>query len=348
MSDHSKHSLFFIRSHPSFSEGTLLKLDDTLVPAASLDPSFGQKFNTIPENEYEVTGYLLPDRGDGLPGFISSADVLLCPPFAENVPPGKCPVLITCQRVISDADPLFSDNPNNIGIFGITVEEDLHRQVLSIPLPPKFPQIRSVTLTDTLKDLGIESYEDPTPEDIANGRALWLHTGHIGPGFYQMDLKLEHGRILRVRFIKLFPPEFNARYETLKNAQANTPVAAHRDISMPVSLYHAHPEDNDIYEFPAAMMNQALAFATEWGENFRKPIDERMLRIYPSLKPEQIIRLKEIADAAEACILKLAEDELAGRIDESDIAMIARQKHPWIDERELYRLRNIGMYWARK
>ena len=102
------------------------------------------------------------------------------------------------------------------------------------------------------------------------------------------------------------------------------------------------------YEFPIEMMNHALALATEWGENFRKPINERMRLEYPELTDDQIDRLKRIADEAESCILSLADDELAGKISESDIVPMARQRHAWVDEQQLYRIKNYGMYWARK
>ncbi len=347
MNDQTKYSLFFVKTFQGFAEGTLFELEDRIVSAASLDPTFGQKFNTIADSEYQTLGYRLPDRGDGIPGFIAKDDVLVCPPFAENVPPGKCPVKITYQRVLSDADPSFDDNPNNIGIFGIYVDENLHWQKIVVPLPENFPQISHVTLTNTLKGFEVDSYEIPSLEQIDNRQAYCLHVGHVGPGFYEMDMRLERGRCLRLRFIKFFPPEFEARYEQIANAVSSTGSFVRPADSMPVNLYHSHAEDNE-YEFLAEMMNHALEFATEWGQNFRKPIDERMLRIYPDLSADQIARLKKLADEAESYILRLAEDELAGNISESDIVPMARETYPWVDESQLYRIKNIGMYWARK
>lgn len=341
------YALFFINQHSHFPDGTLLELEDQIVSAASLDPTFGQKFSTITDSEYQTLGYRLPDRGDGIPGFIARDDVLACPPFAENVPPGRCPVRITYQRVLSHADPSFDDNPNNIGIFGIYVDENLHWQKIVVPLPPEFPAISRVTLTNTLKSYEVDSYEVPSLEQIDHVQAYCLHVGHVGPGFYEMDMRLERGRYLRVRFIKLFPPEFESRYEQIKNAVSSTGSFVRPSESMPVNLYHSHAEDNE-YEFPAEMMNHALELATEWGENFRKPIDERMLRIYPNLSADQIARLKKLADEAESYILRLADDELAGNISESDIVPMARERYPWVDESQLYRIKNIGMYWARK
>src|SRR5690606_19517097 len=294
------YGLLFLRNDSPFPEGTLLELEDNLVSAASLDPTFGQPFNTIADADYETMGYRLPDRGDGIPGFIAKDDVVPCRPFAENVPPGKCPVKITYQRVISDADPSFDDNPNNLGIFGISVTPDLHSQKIVVPLPAKFEPIRRVTLTDTLKQLVVDAYETPSLESLDGGPAYCLHISHVGPGFYEADIRVGRGRFIRIRFIKFFPPDFEARYEAIKNV---TPKAAEtrRGESLPVNLLH----DRNEYEFPVEMMNHALALATEWGENFRRPINGRMRLKYPNLAGDRIDRLEKIADEAESCILGL-------------------------------------------
>lgn len=342
-----KYSLFFIKESPHFDEGTLVELEDNLVSAASLDLTSDQRFNTVPKGDFEIMGYRLSDRGDGIPGFIGKDDVVPCPPFAENVPPGRSPVKVTYQRLLSDADPSFEDNPNNIGIFGVNIEENLHWQKIIIPLPDKFPQISAVTLTDTLKKFEVDNYESPSLEQTENGTAYCLHVGHVGPGFYEMDVRLERGRCLRVRFIKLFPPEFAARYKLVKDGAYTPPIFERPAGSLPVNLFHSHPDDLDL-EFPVEMMNYALELATEWGENFRKPIDERMRRKYPELTTDEIARLKALADEAESFICHLAERELAGEIGEYDIVPLAWEKYPWVGEHQLSRLKNIGMFWARK
>ncbi len=347
MDQPTKYSLLFLKDSPHFDEGTLVELEDNIVSAASLDATFGQKFNAIPDADHEIFGYRIPDRGDGIPGFVGKDDAIACPPFAENVPPGRCPVKITYQRVLSAADPLIDDNPNNIGIFGITIDQNLHWQKIVIPLPDTFPEIVSVTLKDTLKDLEVDAYESPGLEQLENGKAYCPHIGHVRPGFYEMDMRLGRGRYVRIRFIKFFPPEFTERYEALKAGTYNSQIAERPADSMPVNLLHSHPDDLDL-EFPIDMMNHALVLATEWGENFRKPIDERMLLKYPELSTDEIARLKKLADEAESYILHLAERELAGEIGEYDIVPFAKEKFRWVADDQLSRIKNIGMYWARK
>jgi hypothetical protein len=100
--------------------------------------------------------------------------------------------------------------------------------------------------------------------------------------------------------------------------------------------------------FSEEILNAALRIKTEWGENFRKPIDERILREFPHLSRDEIAELDKIAGRAEQFIYKLAERELYGEISETDIIGKARIEIPWIDDANLFRLKNIGMFYARK
>lgn len=98
----------------------------------------------------------------------------------------------------------------------------------------------------------------------------------------------------------------------------------------------------------AEILNAALELATEWGENFRKPIDERMKAKFPGLTDGEISDAESIAKTAESRIYELAEMEERGEISETDITRIAAEEFPWIDAGQIARLKNIGMYYARR
>jgi hypothetical protein len=100
--------------------------------------------------------------------------------------------------------------------------------------------------------------------------------------------------------------------------------------------------------FTAEMKNAALELATEWGENFRKPIDGRLLERFPELQPEDVAPLCNAALAAESFIYELGEREFRGEISEGDIAPLARREFAWLDDSNVYRLRGIAMFYARK
>ena len=105
---------------------------------------------------------------------------------------------------------------------------------------------------------------------------------------------------------------------------------------------------DDANRFSAELLNLALEFKTEWGENFKQPIDERILRKFPALTTAEIKELDKIADEADSFICDLAEQELDGKILESDIISQTRLRFPWINDGNLFRLKNIGMFYARK
>lgn len=96
------------------------------------------------------------------------------------------------------------------------------------------------------------------------------------------------------------------------------------------------------------VLNAALEFATEWGENFRKPIAERMLVRFPELSEAEIAEIEAAVRKAEYRIYEIAEMEMRGEISESDITRIAAEEFPWLEGHHIGRLKNIGMYYARR
>jgi hypothetical protein len=96
------------------------------------------------------------------------------------------------------------------------------------------------------------------------------------------------------------------------------------------------------------LLNTALGLATEWGENFRKPIHDRLREKYPDLTDERIEEITTLVRLAESRIYALAEDRNSGTITESDAARIARAEFPWLDHSNIARLSNIGMYYANR
>lgn len=96
------------------------------------------------------------------------------------------------------------------------------------------------------------------------------------------------------------------------------------------------------------ILNACLELVTEWGENFRKPIGDRIKSKFPGLTDDEISEAETIAKTAESRIYTLAEMEERGEISENDIGRIAAQEFPWLDGDHISRLKNIGMYYARR
>lgn len=100
--------------------------------------------------------------------------------------------------------------------------------------------------------------------------------------------------------------------------------------------------------FSDELLNTTLELTTEWGENYGKPIDERILAKYPDLTPDEIAALTKKSREAEYFIYSLAERELAGEISEGEIPQLAVKEHPWLNSQNTARLTGIGMFYARK
>ena len=100
--------------------------------------------------------------------------------------------------------------------------------------------------------------------------------------------------------------------------------------------------------YSTEILNHALELATEWGDNFRKPIAERMKTKFPELPDEQIAEIEALVRKAEYRIYEIAAMEETGQIAEAEITTIAAREFPWMDAAHLGRLKNIGMYYARR
>ena len=96
------------------------------------------------------------------------------------------------------------------------------------------------------------------------------------------------------------------------------------------------------------VLNAALELATEWGENFHKPIGDRMKARFPGITDDEIDKAEAIAKRAESRIYELAEMEERGQLSESAITRLASEEFPWMESGHIGRLKNIGMYYARR
>ncbi len=110
----------------------------------------------------------------------------------------------------------------------------------------------------------------------------------------------------------------------------------------------SEPHQKTDSEYSDELLNAVLDLVTEWGENYGKPINERILTKYPGLSSTEIDDLTKLAREAEHYIYKLAEMELEGDLGEMDIIPEARKRLAWLDSSNAGRLKNIGMFYARK
>lgn len=296
------YSLFFLKPNEYFPEGTLFELSDS-------EP------------------VCLPDGGNGEAVFIDRKRLVPCPEFAENVPPGQCPVTITS----------FSDSD----LSGVIVDVTLHYQVIDVPLGAQIAEVLSATVTDRLHGWQADRYESAAVEGKYR-----LHIGHLGPGFYEAIFEFPDREPLRMTFIKFFPKQFIDRYEEIVGGeQLKSCGTDFPEIPFPMIASKPHQRGD---AFSAELLNYALKLTTEWGENYGKPIDERILRLFPELSDDEIASLTKLSRDAEYYIYDLATQELDAKIREDQIVPLAREKFTWLDRDNAARLAGIGMFYARK
>ncbi|MBK8305072.1 MAG: hypothetical protein IPK98_17415 [Chloracidobacterium sp.] len=271
---------------------------------------------------FELAGGTLPDRGDGESIEIDPAIIVECHPFAENVPPGQCPVQITS----------FSSGE----LSHVRLDQTIHWQKLEVPIAPS--SISSINVLDRTRDFEADHYEAPSGDEDQHYR---LHIGHLRTGFYAAIFELADGETARLTFIKHFPDSFAERFIP-SEPQTRTVMLPER------SRLVETPKSETYFGFSTQLLNSALELATEWGENFGKPIDDRILARYPQLTSDEIAALTMISREAEYFIYSLAERELAGEISETEIPQLAVKEHPWLNAQNTARLTGIGMFYARK
>ena len=298
----AKTGLFFLKSNEYFPEGTLFELSDS-------EP------------------ICMPDGGNGEAVFIDRERLIPCPEFAENVPPGQCPVTVTS---LSDGD-----------LSGVVVDVTLHYQVIEVPFGAEIGEVLSVTVTDRLHGWQADRYESATVEG-----SYRLHIGHLRPGSYEAAFELPDSVPLRMTFIKFFPKQFTDRYaEFAQTERLKSGGTGISEIPIPAIAIKPHHRGD---AFSDELLNYALKLTTEWGENYGKPINERILRLFPELSDDEIASLTKLSRDAEYYIYDLATQELDGKIREDQIVPLAREKFAWLDRDNSARLANIGMFYARK
>ena len=99
------------------------------------------------------------------------------------------------------------------------------------------------------------------------------------------------------------------------------------------------------------LLNEGLYLAMEWGEDWLKPIQERLAVRHPALSKEDLDEINAISQKAMRfghgavydLALKSGDETSYGDFEP---AMIAQ--YPWVDAKNLSRLFSQGMYYAWK
>ena len=99
------------------------------------------------------------------------------------------------------------------------------------------------------------------------------------------------------------------------------------------------------------ILNDGLHLAMEWGEDWLKPIQERLSKAYPGLLKEQLDEYSAICQA----VMKYGHDqtyklaELKGnKVSAEEFESIMISRYPWVNSENLSRLFSQGIYYSWK
>lgn len=355
------YQLYFIKNHPDFPDGTLFELENKLYSHAHLSKAANEKRQEIADWEYETKGYLLPDRSDGIPSILSEENVIVCSPFSQNFSPLKGKLQITKTTTKSLRYPA-AEAPANVPVGILTknhvsVFQNIHFQRVLIEVPSEQFDVEQIAVFNKAKQYEAECYYAPRAKQEDGKWVFFCEFSHITFGFYEIQVQFTNGWYYSIDLIKHFPEEvkekypFSNQFSAIPSQRASfTPI---KEIGFDLSTYELPnitapvPANNEM-GFSDEVLNEAMELSIEWGENYRKPIYERLHKKYPEISAEQAEKIQKHCREAESYIYALGEKELNGEISEADIVQLAHRKYPWVKAKHWYRLKNIAMFYARK
>jgi len=101
-----------------------------------------------------------------------------------------------------------------------------------------------------------------------------------------------------------------------------------------------------------SLLNYTLELAQEWGDDWLKPIQERLGKAYPSFTQEQLENYNTIAQAAmklgHDLVYNMAEKQGREKINQEQWEASYLSRFPWVDKKNLSHLFSTGMYYAMK
>ncbi|CAG0974863.1 hypothetical protein ANRL3_01740 [Anaerolineae bacterium] len=95
--------------------------------------------------------------------------------------------------------------------------------------------------------------------------------------------------------------------------------------------------------------NAALNLSLEWGENFGKPINARLIKMFPQVSETRAAELDRLCKEIKRYAFDLYYDMVAANtMNEWTVQQKIKTRYPFLDKDNLRRLGTQGMYYAHK
>jgi hypothetical protein len=102
---------------------------------------------------------------------------------------------------------------------------------------------------------------------------------------------------------------------------------------------------------PDALLNEGLALAMDWGDNWLAPINARLHERHRYLTTEELAVLNATCQGAMRLGHETAYARLRGGAEPVSLESFSaavREKYPWVSQENLSRLLNQSLYYAAK
>ncbi len=92
--------------------------------------------------------------------------------------------------------------------------------------------------------------------------------------------------------------------------------------------------------------NCAINLGLEWGDNWQAPIGARIVKLFPQLTQTEADKLETLSRTVQKFAFALYEEVYFGRTPREDADAQIKAKFAFLDEENMSRLHNQGMYYA--
>lgn len=101
----------------------------------------------------------------------------------------------------------------------------------------------------------------------------------------------------------------------------------------------------------AELLNEGVALAMNWGEDWLAPINRRLAERHPQLSDSELEELDQTCRQAMTFALETAHAMLHGgteRPSSEAFAPVLHARYPWLNQENVARMLNQGLYYAAK
>lgn len=91
-----------------------------------------------------------------------------------------------------------------------------------------------------------------------------------------------------------------------------------------------------------------MNLSLEWGENWLRPVDERLKAIFKSINDDEAKRIDIFIREAREDIFKMVEQHYLKELSEEQLKLNLKEKYSFLNDDNYKRLLSQGMYYAWK